>query len=66
MNTVHHLQPPQAAEPVEFSTDAPLHAEDLAAAFAEFLPVTGGDKQAAATLAAAAVLASALDRNKEA
>lgn len=58
----HHLQP-EPAEAVEFHTDSPPYAEDLAIAFDALLPVTGGDKQAAATLAAAAVLASALDRN---
>ena len=64
MTTVRHLQPPQA-KPVEFSTDAPHHAEDLAAAFAEFLPVTGGDKTAAAVLAVGAVLADHLQRSHD-
>lgn len=53
---VHTLQYRQA-ETVEFSTDAPQHAEDLAAAFAEFLSVTAGDRVAAAILAVGAVLA---------
>lgn len=63
MNTVHALQHPQA-QPVEFSTDAPPHAEDLAAAYAEFLPVTEGDNIAAAVLAVGAVLADTLNRAK--
>lgn len=58
---VHALQHPQA-EPVEFSTDAPSHAEDLAAAYAEFLPVTDGDRIASAVLAVGAVLADAIQR----
>lgn len=58
---VHALQQPQV-EPVEFSTDAPPHAEDMAAAYLEFLPLTEGDKQAAATLAVGAVLADAIQR----
>jgi hypothetical protein len=57
-----NVQPIRSA-PVEFHTDSPPYAEDLAIAFDALLPVTGGDKQAAATLAAAAVLASARDRN---
>jgi len=51
------------APPVEFSTDAPPHAEDIAAAYLEFLPLTEGDKNAAAVLAIGAVIAAAaLDR----
>lgn len=61
MIAVHHL--PQA-EPVEheFSTDAPPRAEDMAAAYLEFLPLTEGDKQAAAVLAVGAMLADQIQR----
>ncbi len=58
---LHCIQP---VEP-EFSTDAPPRAEDLAAAYFEFLPLTEGDKAAAATLAVGAVLAGVLERKAE-
>lgn len=53
----------QRPEPVEFHTDSPAYAEELAIAFDALLPVAGGDKTAAAVLAAGAVIAAALDRN---
>lgn len=47
---------------VEFSTDAPPRAEDLAAAYAEFIALTEGDRVAAAVLAVGAILGDTVQR----
>lgn len=59
--SVHRLAQPVAGP--EFHTDAPANAEELAIAFETFMAVTEGDRGAAATLAAGAIIADALQRN---
>ncbi len=48
----------------EFHTDAPANADELAIAFEAMLPVTDGDKPAAAILAIGAVLADVINRRE--
>lgn len=57
-----NVHPQRLADTVEEHTDL-VDTADVVNAYEALLPVTEGDKTAASVLAAAAVLASALDRN---
>lgn len=55
---VHPISRPSAD--IEFHTDSPASAEEIAVAFDAMLPVADGDRTAAAILAVGAVLADAM------